>query len=121
MQTETLRELDAALNSAHAIAAGIEQRREDTDPELPRHHRNDTAADAALGGEADLVSPLTGRIVHAAAIHHAEDVLDVARLDRALPGDGIDAGVGECRAHHGQVVTIDERRALLEVEIERLL
>ena len=90
-------------------------------PQLARHDGADAAADAALGRQADAIGPFARVVVHAAGEHDAEHVLHVLLLDRPLPGDRIDAGVGQRRAHHGQVVGVDQDRALLEVELQRLL
>ena len=77
VQAEALGQLLADLDAADAVAARVEQRREDADAGLAGHDGDDAAADAALGRQADAVGPLAGVVVHAAGVHDAEHVLDV--------------------------------------------
>ena len=102
------------------LPRGVEQRREDADAAAAGHDRADAAADAALGGQAHAIGPFAGVVVHAAGEHDAEHVFDVLPVDGPLFGDGIHAGVGERRAHHGQVVGVDQDRALLKIQLERI-
>ena len=83
MEPEGLGDLLADLDAADAVAVRVEPRREDADADLARDHGDDAAGDAALGRHADLVGPLAGIVVHAAAVHHREHVLDVVALERA--------------------------------------
>jgi hypothetical protein len=53
VEAEAGGKLFADLDAADAVAAGVEQRREDADAGDARDDGADAAADAALGGEAD--------------------------------------------------------------------
>src|SRR5581483_2021540 len=78
VQLEALGQLLADADAAPAVALLVEGRGKRADAELPRQNRDDAAADAALGRQADAVAPFAGVIVHAAAVHHAQDVFHVA-------------------------------------------
>jgi hypothetical protein len=121
VQAEVARDLLAHRDAANAVAAGIEPRREHADADLARQHGQDAAADAALRGHADRVHPLAGEVVHPARGHDAQDALDELVSDGARTSDRIRAAVRERRRHDGQVAAVDEDRALLEVEVERVV
>ncbi len=53
----------------HAVTLGVEQRRVGADAELAGQHREDAAADPALGGHADRADPVPCRVVHTAGHH----------------------------------------------------
>src|SRR5581483_3824421 len=118
VQLEALGQLLADADAAPAVALLVEGRGKRADAELPRQNRDDAAADAALGRQADAVAPFAGVIVHAAAVHHAQDVFHVALVEGAPTGERVDAVVGEGRRHHREVAGGDQDRALLEVKIE---
>src|ERR1700730_12687797 len=59
----------ADLDAAHAVAVAVELWRVAAKPEPRRQCRQDTAADAALGGNADAVDPFAGEVVHAGTGH----------------------------------------------------
>ncbi len=111
----------AGTDAAHAVAAGVERRREHADPELTGEHGDDATRDAALGREADRVDPLARVVVHAARVHDTEHVRDVLGRERLLAGDRVGAAVGERRRHHREVAAVDEERALPEVQVEGIV
>ena len=119
VQPEIARHLPACRSPPHAVAFGVELRREDADPEAPRDGRNDAAADAALGRHAHVVQPASRVVVHAAGRHHAQDFLGVAGGHRALACRRMHAVVGERRRHVREVAAVDQHRALTEVVLER--
>ena len=118
VQPEDLGELAADGDAAHAVAVLVEPRREHADADLSRNDRDDAAGDAALRRHADLVGPLAGIIVHAAAVHHGEHIMDVFAWQRLDAGYRIDAAGGKRRRHHGQVGAGDAHRALAEIDVE---
>ena len=116
-----MRQVAADAHAAHAVAAGVEQRREHADAELARLDRHDPAADPALGGQADIELPAAGEIVHAAGGHDAQHVADMVGAQRPLAGDRVDAAIGQGGGHDREVARGDQDRALHEVEVEMLL
>ncbi len=119
VQAEIGGELAAYGDAADAVALRVEARRKDADAEPPGLDREDAAADAALGRQSGVVHPLAREVVHAARRHHREDVVHVLLGDRARPGDGIHAAVGERRADQREIAARDADRALPEVGFER--
>src|ERR1051325_10145336 len=93
----------AGTDAAHAIAAGIEAGRKDTDAKLAGQDRDDAAGDAALGWHADLVNPAAREIIHAASFHDTEHTLDVLAAERLFAGERMGAVIGEGGRHHGEV------------------
>ena len=79
-------DLAADLDPADAVAVAVERRREDGDPELAGQHREDAAADAALGRHADVDHPLPRRVVHPAGRHHAQHPVDEVARQHPLAG-----------------------------------
>ena len=88
---------------------------------MSRYDGNDAAGHTALGGDADLVGPLPGIVIHAAAMHDAEHVLNKFRGHRSLARDWVDAVVGQGRRHDGEIPAIHEHRTLAEVDFENVL
>src|SRR5215216_2321405 len=86
VQTESLGDLLAHSDAADAVTVRIEPRREDTDAPFAGDNRQYTAAHAALGGDAYVERPLTSGVVHAAGVHHAQHVSDVAEGEGQLSG-----------------------------------
>src|SRR5215217_6624897 len=86
VQTESLGDLPAHSDPADAVTVRIEPRREDTDAPFAGDNRQYAAADAALGGDAHIEGPLTGGVVHAAGVQHAQHFPDVAEGERPLSG-----------------------------------
>jgi hypothetical protein len=118
VQTEAVRDVGAHPRAAHAVAVAIEAPRIHADAPLAGDDGEDASAHPALGGNADLVGPLAGEVVHAARVHDAEHVADVLALQGSLAGDRVDAGVGERRGHDRQVPAGDRDRALAQVQLE---
>src|ERR1041385_6329408 len=103
MKLEAARKIFAHLNAAAAVAALVEQRRKSPNAELSRKHRDDAAADPALRRQPDAIAPLARVIVHAAAVHDAQDVLHVPLFDRAAAGERPDH-VNHHRARDAAIV-----------------
>src|SRR5918998_2673737 len=72
VQPESLGDLPAHPDALNAVAVRIKPRREDGDASLTGYDGHDATAHAALGGDAYIEGPLTGGVVHAAAVHHAQ-------------------------------------------------
>src|SRR5258707_10210745 len=121
MQLKAVGSLFAPPDAAPAISLIIQRRGKRADTELPRKHGQDASADAAFGGQTDAVTPFAGVIVHAATVHDAEDVLDVALVESALAGQRVDAIIGQGCSHDREVAGADQDRTLLEIEIEVLV
>jgi hypothetical protein len=66
VQAEALGEVLARQHAADAVAARVERRAEEPDPELARADGQQPAGHAALGRQADAQHPLARRIVGAA-------------------------------------------------------
>ena len=113
------RQVGADTHRPDAVAPLVEPRREHPDPELPRQHRQHTAADAAFRWHAHVVDPAARRVVHPARRHHAEHVLHVLGPQRPLPGHRIHSLIGERGRHDREVAAVDEDRALPEVDVDR--
>ena len=118
MQIVMLRQRLAHLDAAHAVAVAVEFRRIAAEPEPRRQCRQDAAADAALGGDADAIDPFAGVIIHAGTGHHRQRPRNRVGRHDLLAGDGIDAAVGQCRGHHGDVARGDQNGALPEVGLQ---
>lgn len=103
------------MDAADAVALGVEGWGEDGDAELAGEDGEDTAGDAALGGHADLVEPASGGVIHAAGGHDAEHAFDVFAAEGLFAGGGVDAAIGECGGHEGEVAAGDRDGALAEV------
>ena len=110
----------AHLDAAHAVAVAIEPRRVAAESEPRRQRRQDAAADAALGGNADAVDPFAGIVIHAGAGHHRERSGNGIGRHDLLAGHRIDAAVGQRRRHDGDVARRHLDRALPKIDIEHL-
>ena len=108
----------ADLDAAHAVAVLVELWRIAAEPEPRRQRRQDAAADAALGGDADAVDPFAGVVVHAGRGHHRQRPRDRVGRHHLFAGDGIDAAVGQRRGHHGDVARGHQDGALPEIDVE---
>src|ERR671916_3054068 len=86
VQPESLGDLPADPDAPDAVAVRIEPRREDGDASLSGDDGHDAPAHAALGGDAHVEGPLTGGVVHAAAVHHAQHFSYVVEGKRPLSG-----------------------------------
>jgi hypothetical protein len=64
---------------------------------------------------------LPGVIIHAATVHHRQHVRHIIGGERAFAGEGVDAVIGECRAHQREIAGAQGERALAEIEVEHLL
>src|SRR6266852_7808408 len=96
----------------------IQSRREDADAQFSGQYREDAAAYAALGRDANPVYPLAGVVVHAAARHDAKNPDDVLRGRGTVVSDWVNASVRQRRSNQGQVATIDRYGALSEIEVQ---
>ena len=102
MQVEIARHLVARKDAPHAVAAGVEWRRINTDAELPGQDRQDSSPDTAFRRHSHRVGPLAGKIVHPARGHDAENAFDAIRAQGALPtGDPVTV----CPRSAGKLVT----------------
>ena len=121
VQRQLVGQVHADADPADAVSLGIEQRRKDPDPELPREHGQNAAGHAALRRKADPIDPFPGPIVHPASGHDAEDVVHVGVSNGALPGDGVDALVGQGRSHDREIGAGDPKGALLKVTFQGVI
>ena len=110
----------AHLDAAHAVAMAVEPWRVAAEPEPRRQRRQDAAADAALGRNADAVDPFAGIVIHAGAGHHRERSRNGVGRHDLLAGHRIDAAVGQRRRHDGDIARRHLDRALPEIDIENL-
>src|SRR5262245_49272588 len=62
---ERVRDVGDRALGTHAVAGVVERRRDDRDAELAGRDGDDTAADAALGGQAGVIEPLARVVVEA--------------------------------------------------------
>ncbi len=106
---QVTRQLAAYRDATQAVALGVEQRGKSGDRKTAGQHGHDAATDAAFGRQADFVEPTAGIVVHAAGAHHAERRFHLIQAHHALPGQRIDAAVGQCRAHDAQVTAGDQQ------------
>ena len=107
VQTESLGKAAAQQHPSDAVPAAVQQWRVHPDTQLPRQHRGDTAADAALGGHTDLAHPITGAVVHTAGDHHAQRALHHLRVGDSTTGLRVDTAARQSRRHPGQIHTGD--------------
>jgi hypothetical protein len=103
MEAEVARNVLADLHPALRIAHRIEPRREDADAQMPRQHRRNAAADAALGRQPDIELPATRIVIHAAGAHHAEHRAHIGRRNGALARHRVDPAIGQRCAHDGEI------------------
>src|SRR5262245_635849 len=106
---------------ADAVASVIERWRDDGDAELAWRHRDDASADTALGGEPRVIEPFPRVVVESSGRHHCEHARDLVRVHHLFAGDRISATGRQCCGHGGEVPRVHADRALLRVEIDRLL
>src|SRR5215212_417879 len=118
VQPEALGDFLAHSDAAGAVTVRIEPRREDADAPFAGDNHQDTAAHAALGGDAYVESPLTGGVVHAAGMHHAQHFSDVAEGVGPLSGYGVHAAVRQRRCHYREIPAGALHCALPQVEGE---
>jgi len=121
VQLELVGDLLADADAAHAVADGVDRRREHGEPDLPRNDGDDAPRHAALGRHADLVGPLPGIVVHAAGVHHGENVAHILRLEHGFAGDRVGPVIGQRGGHDGEIASRDVDRALAEIEIEHVV
>ena len=114
MQRQRLADLDAA----HAVAVAVEPRRVAAEPEPRRQRRQDAAADAALGGNADAIDPFAGIVVHAGTGHHRERARDGVGRHDLFAGHRIDAAIGQRRGHDRDIARRHQDRALPEIDFQ---
>ena len=112
MQVVMRRHRLADLDAAHAVAVLVEPRRVAAEPEPRRQRRQDAAADAALGGDADAVDPFAGIVVHAGTGHHRKRARDRVGRHDLLAGHRIDAAVGQRRRHDRDVARRHQDRRI---------
>jgi hypothetical protein len=118
MQIETRRQRFANLQAPDAVEVAVEARRKRAETELGRKCRDDAAADAALGGDPDAIDPFAGIIVHARTGHDRKRAGDGMRRDHLRARHRVDAAIGQCAGHNGEIAGGDEDRALPEIGVE---
>src|SRR5215208_7610413 len=111
-------EISRHPDAPDAVAVRIEPWREDGDSSLTGCDRHDATAHTPLGGDAHVEGPLTGGVVHAAAVHNAKQFSDVVEGKRPLSGYRVHAAVGQRRCHYREIPAGDLHRALPQVEGE---
>ncbi len=105
-------------DAAHAVAVAVELRRVAAEPEPRRQRRQNAAADAALGGNADAIDPFAGVVIHARRGHHRQRPRDRVGGHHLLAGDGILSAIGQRRGHHGDVARGHQDGALPEIHLQ---
>ena len=88
---------------------------------LARRDRDHAPADAALAGQADVVQPVTGRLVHPGDEHRGERRPAGGQVDHPFTRARVHAPVGERRAHRGEVLGGHRDAALPGVELDGLV
>jgi hypothetical protein len=121
VQVQILRDVAADADAADAVPGPVERRREDADPELSGKDVEHAAGDAALRRQPDVEEPAARAVVHAAGGHHAQHAADRGLGGGALARHRVQAAVGERGRDQREVAAVDDRRALLEVELEHRL
>lgn len=117
VEPETFRERAERRVAAYRGARRVQERAVGGQAETGRPGGEQTAGDAALGGQTDPEQPVAGGVVHSAGRHDGEDLGGDLGGDDPLPGDRIDTAVGQGRGHHGEVDGRGPYRALPEVGV----
>ena len=99
----------------------VQARRERGDADLTGHDAEDTAGDAALGGDPDLCHPVARRVVHAARHHDREHLPVDPGGEHLLTGQRVDPAPGQGRSHDGEVFDGDGDRALFDIAADHLV
>jgi hypothetical protein len=107
VRAQALGDLLADHGAPDAVGVRIEPRRENGDAKLARDDGHDAAAHPALGGDADPIRLLAGEVVHAARMHNAQDVSDVAEGKSPLSSRRVHAAVCQRGCHDRQVLAGD--------------
>src|SRR5579883_1633369 len=102
-----LRNFLTDLNPTDAIATGIQQWGENANSHQSGDDRDNTACNAALGWQTNLIRPLTGIVVHTAGIHDAENIFNVSLLDGAFACNRVDAAIGQGGGNFCQITGAD--------------
>src|SRR5579862_4068427 len=103
IQPQALRQEFRGELALHAVAGGVQWRRERAETALAGRDRDDAPADPAFSRQADIVKPVARGLVESGRYHHCQCVVTDRGIDDALLGDRIDAAVSQRRAHDGEV------------------
>src|SRR5262249_27249397 len=119
-EAEPLRKITRGQLPFDAVARLAEPRSEGAESPPARRGGHESAAYAALSRQSDIVKPVSRRFVQARRRHDRQSELAAFRIDQALPGQRVDAAVGECRAHHGKILRCDTERTLPRIKLDRV-
>src|SRR5271168_771421 len=111
-QAEALGKVTRSELPLDAIARVVEPRSEGAEPSLAGRDCHDSTADTALARKADVIQPVTGCFVKARRRHDRQAELAAFRLEHAVPGQWVDAAIGERCAHNGKIFRGDVERTL---------
>ena len=96
----------------------VEPRRVAAKPQPRRQRRQNAAADAAFGGNADAIDPFAGVVVHARGSHHRQRARDGVGRHHLFAGHRVDPAIGERGGHDGAIARRHQDRALLEIDVQ---
>src|SRR5580704_4175272 len=104
-----------------AVSGAVERRGESAQSTFAWRDGHDAAANSAFTWQPDVVQPIAGPFIQPGGRHERQRVVADRRIDHALLGQRIDAAVCERCTHDRQILGADVERALLGVEVGRLL
>ena len=109
------------LDPSDRVAEGVKRGRPEGNAHNVWDHEEDGAAHPWLGGEPHLEGELPAVVVHAAAVHQAQDVPHIRGVQHLVPGGGAHPAIGQGRPHHWQGLRVYLHAAGLEVQVQCLV
>ena len=109
------------LDSPGRVPNPVQGRGVESEADNVGYDEDDDTAHTRLGGQSNLEGELSTVVVHAAAVHETEDVLDGVTGQDSLASDGTDASIGQRTGQHRHTGRGHLYGAGLDVEVQDVL